>query len=131
MNCGGISMNGATDSRIEKCTALGNGTVRQVSGGNIIIWSGTNSVIDSCFSYLSRTYGIRFYGGLNYNNRISRSASLGDSRGSIWIKPCDRYSKLSEVFAPSLVACNNSEYSVFDENDYDRSGKNGCQMGAI
>ncbi|MBR7138122.1 MAG: right-handed parallel beta-helix repeat-containing protein [Lentisphaeria bacterium] len=125
LNCGGISMNGATDSRIEECSAIGNGTLRQVSGGNIIIWSGNNSVIDKCFSYLSRTYGIRFYGS-NQKDTISRSVSIDDKRGSIWIKPCDRYSKLSEVFAPSLVACNNSEYSVFNENDYDRSGKNGA-----
>ncbi len=125
LNCGGISMNGAVNSRIEKCSAIGNGTLRQVSGGNIIIWSGDNSVIDNCFSYLSRTYGIRFYGS-NRLDTISRSVSIDDKRGSIWIKPCDKFSKLSQIFSPSLVACNNSEYSVFNENDYDRSGKNGA-----
>lgn len=123
MNCGGISMNGATDSRIEKCTALGNGTVRQVSGGNIIIWSGTNSVIDSCFSYLSRTYGIRFYGS-NQKDTISRSVSIDDKRGSIWIKPCDEYSKFFEIYAPALVACNRADNSVYSVNDYDPNSKN-------
>ena len=123
VNCGGISMNGATNSRIEECVALGNGTLRQVSGGNIIIWSGNNSVIDRCFSYHSRTYGIRFYGS-NRKDTISRCVSIDDKRGSIWIKPCDEYSKLFEIYAPALVACNRAEHSLYSVNDYDRNGKN-------
>ena len=134
LNAGGIGMQFAEKSRIESSKAFCNGTSNHGSAGNIIMLNSRNSVIDGCFSLMSRTYGIRFYGGLNYNNRISRSASLGDSRGSaslgdsrgsIWIKPCDEKSILSQVFADSLVACKRSEYSIFSVNDYDRSGKNG------
>lgn len=124
LNCGGISMNQATRSRIESCTALGNGTLRQVSGGNIIIWSGIDSVIDSCFSFRSRTYGIRFYGA-NTNDTISRCVSIEDERGHIWIKPSDPKCMVSQVFSPGMVACKNSEHSVFYVNDYDRKGVNG------
>ena len=124
LNCGGISMNNAFRSRIEGCTGLGNGTRRQVSGGNIIVWSGRESVIDNCFSYRSRTYGIRFYGS-NQQAAITRSISIEDDRGAIWIKPSDPLCKFSHIFSPALVACGHSEYSLFRVNDYDPQGKNG------
>ena len=124
LNCGGISMNKARKSRIERCTALGNGTLRQVSGGNIIIWEGTDSVIDRCFSFASRTYGIRFYGS-NLRTVISRSVSIGDTRGAIWIKPSSPVCKGVEIFTPDWAAIRNSEYSVFEVNDYDRKGERG------
>ena len=124
LNCGGISMNNADSSRIERCTALGNGTLRQVSGGNIIIWSGKDSVIDRCFSSFSRTYGIRFYGS-NLRTVISRSVSIEDARGAIWIKPSSPVCKGVEIFTPDWAAIRNSEHSVFDVNDYDRKGVRG------
>ena len=124
LNCGGISMNNAFRSRIESCTGLGNGTRRQVSGGNIIVWSGRESVIDNCFSFRSRTYGIRFYGS-NQQVAITRSISIDDDRGAIWIKPSDPLSKFSHIFSPALVACGHSEHSLFRVNDYDPKGKNG------
>ena len=124
LNFGGISMNRAVRSRIESCTALGNGTPRQVSGGNIIIWSGIDSVIDNCFSFRSRTYGIRFYGA-NKNDTISRSVSIEDERGYIWIKQSDPKCMVSQVFAPGVVAGKNSEHSVFAINDYDQKSVNG------
>jgi|GEM_PF-1104940 len=124
LNCGGISMTNAFRSRIEGCAGLGNGTRRQVSGGNIIVWSGRESVIDDCLSYRSRTYGIRFYGS-NQAAAISRSVSIEDQRGSIWIKPSDPQCRFSHIFSPALVACKNSEYSLFRVNDYDPKGVNG------
>ncbi|OQA84142.1 MAG: hypothetical protein BWY31_02494 [Lentisphaerae bacterium ADurb.Bin242] len=124
MNAGGIAMENTVRSKIEYCSAYGNGTENDVSAGNIIIRSGQDSVIDNCMSFRSLTYGIRFY-GRNINNILSNSISIGDLRGAIWIKPCDDLSKLSGIYSPDLVACRNSEYSVFKINDYDRSGKNG------
>ena len=131
LNAGGIGMRGADRCRIEECTALSNGAENHVSAGNVIMLDSKNSVIDRCFSLKSRTYGIRFYGGGNVNDRISRSVSLGDIRGAIWIKPCDALSLLSEVYTDGRAACKRSEYSVFSGNEYDADGKNGTTSQAM
>ena len=124
LNAGGIGMSFADRCRIEDCTAVSNGTTHHVSAGNIIMLNSRNSVIDRCLSLRSRTNGIRFYGGGNANDRIARSVSLGDVRGSVRIKPCDELSLLSEVFTNGEAACNHTEYCVSASNDYDPTGKN-------
>ena len=124
LNAGGIGMSFADRCRIEDCSAVSNGTTHHVSAGNIIMLNSRNSVIDRCLSLRSRTNGIRFYGGGNANDRIARSVSLGDIRGSVRIKPCDELSLLSEVFTNGEAACNHTEYCVSASNDYDPTGKN-------
>ena len=124
LNAGGIGMIAADRCRIEDCSAVSNGATNHVSAGNIIMLNSRNSVIDRCVSLRSRTNGIRFYGGGNANDRIARSVSLGDVRGSVRIKPCDELSLLSEVFTNGEAACNHTEYCVSASNDYDPSGKN-------
>ncbi len=125
LNAGGIGMYEADRCRIEECTGVSNGTTNHPSAGNIIMLSSRNSEMDRCLSINSRTGGIRFYGSLKPNDRISRSVSLGDIRGTIRVKPCDNVSMISEVYAPDAVACIHSEYSVFSYNEYDPTGKNG------
>lgn len=118
LNAGGIGMRHARNSRIEHCQAYANGNLRNVSAGNIIMQIAADSVIDHCLSFRSATYGIRFYGN-NKNNIISNCLSLGDVRGSIWIKPPDPNSKLVNSYTPDMVAVGKSETSVFRSDDYD------------
>lgn len=124
MNAGGITLYEALRSRIDSCSSYRNGTTQHVSAGNIIIFYAKESVIENCTSFNSFTYGIRFY-GTNHKNMISNSKSLGDYRGSIWIKPDDGTNKLVNTYSPGTVACQHTEHCVYRENDYDRSGKNG------
>ncbi|MBR7139379.1 MAG: right-handed parallel beta-helix repeat-containing protein [Lentisphaeria bacterium] len=124
LNEGGITMYYADGSRIEKCRAYGNGTHKHVSAGNIVVFYSQNCVIDNCISFSSVTYGLRFY-GTNHKNTISNSVSVGDSRGSIWIKPDDKSNKLFQCFTPGMVACNQSAHCVYNANDYDKNGKGG------
>ena len=124
LNEGGITMYSADGGRVENCRAYGNGTVKHVSAGNIVLFNCKNSTIDNCLSFNSVTYGIRFY-GTNSHNTISRSISIGDKRGSIWIKPDDETNRVFQSYAPGMVAFRKSANCVYNSNDYDRSRKHG------
>ena len=124
MNYGGISLREAKKSRIVNCVGYGNGTTQHVSAGNIIVFYAEDSLIDNCTSLHSVTYGIRFY-GTNSRNVISNSKSIGDYRGSIWIKPDDGSNRIIGTYSPSSIACKNTEHCVSADNEYDRSGANG------
>ncbi|MBE6406434.1 MAG: DUF1565 domain-containing protein [Lentisphaerae bacterium] len=124
MNYGGISLNKAKKSRIENCVGIRNGTTTHVSAGNIIGFYAEDSVIDRCTSLHSVTYGIRFY-GTNLRNTISNCKSLGDYRGSIWIKPDDGSNRIIGTYSSGSIACKNTVHCVSTDNEYDRSGKFG------
>ena len=124
MNYGGISLREAKKSRVVNCIGYGNGTTQHVSAGNIIVFYAEDSLIDNCTSLHSVTYGIRFY-GTNSRNVISNSKSIGDYRGSIWIKPDDGSNRIIGTYSPGSIACKKTEHCISGDNEYDRSGANG------
>ncbi|HWL54336.1 MAG TPA: chondroitinase-B domain-containing protein [Chthoniobacteraceae bacterium] len=89
-NSGGAAHKNSTEgggNLVERCTAYGNYSRSNSSGGNIAIYFPDGDEIRDCTAYRSVRNGIRLYGGFRGDpSRLVRNLAWANQMGNLWVK---------------------------------------------